>query len=748
MRVCPICGTTSPLTNRRCPECGARLDGADADAGAPPRSAPSGDIPRMSIEGGGFRTREPHLKEVLPEGAVLNGRYRVARVLGTGAFGRVYLAEEMDDPNHLLAVKELLVSDFSSTDEQRDATNWFKREVSALLTLDHPGIPAIHGYWTAHRVSGPMYLAMDYIPGKTLADVQEEYEGRVPRQQVVAWGIGRCDVLAYLHGRTPPFVFRDIKPANVIVHASSGRPVLIYFGLARQIVAVGGTAVGTWGYVPFEQVLGKAEARSDLYALGAMMYSLLSGRQPDVEYRRALRNGLDLERALRSLFPPLESLVPGIAPALSQVIVTATQFDARDRFASAEDMADALRHALATPGGIVALGPTEFVRRSVDDAVTAAVRMQIVEQDEEADQLHGSQDLRRRLPLAPADLSSLPSIEHIVEPAQPAPRPSSSGIAPSGITPSKAAAQPGSQPSPPSEGRWRFWRSGRAREAKPQPRSNSTVATIVVSPGGDGHVASISEAIRRAPEGARIEVHAGHYVECLRIDRPVEIVGVGGVDEVVIESSTTSCILMQADAAIIRGVTIRAYAPASGDRYYGVNIPVGRLLLEDCQVFSDSLACVAIHGKETNPILRHCLLQNSIERALAVYDHAHALVEECEIVGSTMPVRVSSHANPMFRHCLIHGGGFGGVGIADQGRGRFEECDIVENGHHGVSVRYSSYAVLIRCRINRNGWNAISVADNSGATVEHCDLTGNQRPTWDVKDTARPQVETRGNIEG
>jgi len=275
----------------------------------------------------------------------------------------VYLAEELDDTNHLLAIKELLVSDFSSADEQRDATNWFKREVSALLTLDHPGIPAIHGYWTAHRVAGPMYLAMDYIPGKTLADVQEEYSGRVPRQQVVDWGIGLCDVLAYLHSRTPPFVFRDIKPANVMIHASHGNPVLIDFGLARQIVAVGGTAVGTWGYVPFEQVLGKAEARSDLYALGAMMHSLLSGRQPDVEYRRALRNGLDLERALRGLFPPLESLVPGIAPALSQVIVTATQFDARDRFASAEDMADALRRALALAPASPASVRRPFARR-------------------------------------------------------------------------------------------------------------------------------------------------------------------------------------------------------------------------------------------------------------------------------------------------------------------------------------------------------------------------------------------------
>ena len=224
MRLCPVCGTTSPLTSRLCPECGARLD---IPAGGPlptPSPRPSSAAPRGLTA---------NVNQVLHAGTVLNGRYRVARVLGTGAFGRVYLAEEIDEPNHLLAIKELLVGEFSSADEQRDATSWFKREVSALLTLEHPGIPAIHGYWTAHRVSGPMYLAMDYIPGKTLADVQDEYDGRVPKQQVVSWGISLCDVLAYLHSRTPPFVFRDLKPANVMIHASLGDPVLIDFGLAR-----------------------------------------------------------------------------------------------------------------------------------------------------------------------------------------------------------------------------------------------------------------------------------------------------------------------------------------------------------------------------------------------------------------------------------------------------------------------------------------------------------------------------------
>src|SRR5262249_7040380 len=153
-------------------------------------------------------------------------------------------------------------------------------------------------YWTAHRTAGPMYLAMDYIPGLTLADVLSEHGGQLPWPQVASWGIGLCNVLGYLHSRQPPFVFRDLKPANVMLDSRSGMPVLIDLGIARPLVPTDGTAIGTWGYVPYEQVLGRAEPRSDLYALGALLHALIANRHPDVEYKRLLRRGMDVEGAL------------------------------------------------------------------------------------------------------------------------------------------------------------------------------------------------------------------------------------------------------------------------------------------------------------------------------------------------------------------------------------------------------------------------------------------------------------------
>jgi serine/threonine protein kinase len=278
----------------------------------------------------------------LSQGTVLQGRYRIECVLGAGAFGRVYLAEDTQDAGSpAIAIKELLDAQFATPDDKREAIGWFKREAGILLGLDHRSIPAIHGFWTAHGAAGPFYLAMEYIPGKTLADLLQQV-GRVPWREVVQWGIALCDVLGYLHSQRPPFVFRDMKLENILLDSRTQLPVLIDFGITRQLVAATGTAIGTWGYVPMEQVLGHVDPRSDLYALGATLHALLTGRRPEAEYTRLQRRGLTVEGAMRALFPPAHTLVPDVPPALAQVLATATAFAATDRFPDAATMAAAL----------------------------------------------------------------------------------------------------------------------------------------------------------------------------------------------------------------------------------------------------------------------------------------------------------------------------------------------------------------------------------------------------------------------
>lgn len=167
--VCPACGAAYAPGTRYCGGCGLDLRTAPQRAGMGAAGTP-GSSPATSPAAGTGQTT----------GTLRNGRYQITAILSSGSFGRVYRAENTLDPDSPpLAIKEILTANLATPDEQREAVIWFKREVSTLLSLDHPAIPAIHSHWTASHSAGPLYLAMDYIPGKPLAAVQQQTAGRL-----------------------------------------------------------------------------------------------------------------------------------------------------------------------------------------------------------------------------------------------------------------------------------------------------------------------------------------------------------------------------------------------------------------------------------------------------------------------------------------------------------------------------------------------------------------------------------------
>ena len=347
--ICRNCGTISSGRVRFCPACGALLDStSSAQQGRPPIS-PYAAPPSMASA--------PSLTAA--QGALLGGRYQVIGMLGQGAFGRVYLAQDTQAPGSApLAVKELLLDDrVASPDEREERITWFRREIGTLLNLAHPGIPRIDSFWTAP--TGELYLTMEYVPGKTLQQIAREADGPIPWPQVVSWGIELCNVLAYLHSRYPPIIFRDMKPPNVIIDDRTRQPVLIDFGIARQVAQPGGTMIGTPGYAPYEQWNGAPEPRSDVYALGAMLHSLLTGRNPEAEFTRLMNaQHLDVPKTMQALFPPAGSLVAGIPMVLSQVIAKATAFEPHARYPTATAMAAALQHVAQTNSVAHVMAPT------------------------------------------------------------------------------------------------------------------------------------------------------------------------------------------------------------------------------------------------------------------------------------------------------------------------------------------------------------------------------------------------------
>lgn len=339
---CPACGTAHAPTAAYCSACGARLGGTPLVPVHQPATA-------AIVQATTMPATSAAIQAPAALGTMLNDRYRVVRVLDEGAFGRVYLAKDMQDfGSALLVVKELLATAFVTPEQQRQAVAWFKQEANALLALEHAGIPRIYSYWTAQPASGPFYLAMEYIPGPTLEQLLQSAGGRLPWPRTVEWGIALCETLTYLHGHLPPFIFRDLKPTNIILDERTNRPTLIDFGLSRRLTATTGTAAGVDGYMPYEQAAGHAEPRSDLYALGATLHTLVTGQHPDAEYTRLTRGGLGMQDAMRALFPSAQRLVPDLPVVLAQVIARATAFSPAERYPTATAMATALRHVVAT----------------------------------------------------------------------------------------------------------------------------------------------------------------------------------------------------------------------------------------------------------------------------------------------------------------------------------------------------------------------------------------------------------------
>ncbi len=221
----------------------------------------------------------PHTDR-LPLNHLLKQRYRVLTQVGKGGFGAVYKAADLLFGNRLVAIKEMSQHNLTPY-ELTEATNTFKHEAMLLASLTHPNLPRIYEQFTE---DGRWYLVMDFIEGETLEEYMLKVAGgKLSVDKVLSIAIQVCTVLEYLHNRQPPVVFRDLKPANIML-TPPGHIYLIDFGIARHFTpgkSRDTSALGSTGYAAPEQY-GKAQTtpRADIYALGATMHELLTGLNP------------------------------------------------------------------------------------------------------------------------------------------------------------------------------------------------------------------------------------------------------------------------------------------------------------------------------------------------------------------------------------------------------------------------------------------------------------------------------------
>lgn len=262
---------------------------------------------------------------MLETGTLVDGKYRILSKIGQGGMSMVYLAMN-EKANKQWAIKEVRkdgVKDFEFVKQGLIV------ETDMLKKLRHPSLPGIIDVIEDKDI---FLIVMDYIEGNPLSKVLEE-SGAQTQENVIRWAKQLCDVLGYLHTRIPAIIYRDMKPANVMLKPD-GNVTLIDFGTAREFKEkniADTTCLGTVGYAAPEQFggMGQTDARTDIYCLGATLYHLVTGMNP-CEYPYEIR--------------PIREINPALSSGLEKIILKCTRRNPQDRYQSCAELMYALEH--------------------------------------------------------------------------------------------------------------------------------------------------------------------------------------------------------------------------------------------------------------------------------------------------------------------------------------------------------------------------------------------------------------------
>ena len=265
---------------------------------------------------------------------VLQSRYRIVRLLGQGGMGAVY--EAIDERlETTVALKESLFAD-------ERLRKQFEREAKLLAGMHHPALPRVSDHFGE---GDGQFLVMQFIPGYDLSQMMARKQGPFPPDQVLTWGDQLLDALDYLHTQDPQIIHRDIKPQNLKL-TGRGQIILLDFGLAKgqaggvSVVTTSASIYGyTPNYAPLEQIQGMGtDARSDIYALSATLYHLMTAVKPP----DALTRAASLVNGQPDPLTPANEILAGIGPEVASVLARGMRQSRDQRYPTAAAMRDAL----------------------------------------------------------------------------------------------------------------------------------------------------------------------------------------------------------------------------------------------------------------------------------------------------------------------------------------------------------------------------------------------------------------------
>lgn len=451
----------------------------------------------------------------------------------------------------------------------------FDREVQLLARLRHTALPAVSNHFTDETGK---FLVMQYIPGDDLGNLLE----RDPKKFLAAsalpwilrWADQLLDALEYLHSQDPPVIHRDIKPRN-LKPTSRGEIMLLDFGMAKGSVGhtMFSTAHSVRGYTPQYAPLEQIQGTGT--DVRSDIYSLgatLYHLMTGATPPDALNRVAARLSGQPDPLRPANELNPLIPPGVAVILHQSMEQEMAHRFATATAMRTALR---------MTTQPRKTTPAGKDDG--------------------GSSGMKTIVSLPNAKPPDTPA--PAVAPTEPQEK------RPTGEL--RRISSPLSQPYP----------------------------TLIVDQKGKGHYKTIGEAVKQAPPGSRIVIRPGRYQEGIMLDKLLEVVGEGPRSDVVVESRGFTAIQMQTEFAVVRGLTVRARAGVAGTKdqtTFAIDVGYGRLIVNDCDISSETFAGVAIHSAAANPVLLRCTIHDSRGTGIFVYEQGRGSIEDCIFVGNAL----------------------------------------------------------------------------------------------------------------
>ena len=663
--------------------------------------------------------------------------WELVELLGKGGFGEVWKARHLTRSSQKPVALKFCLDPVAAASLRNEAALHDSldrvRQQGSRLGI----VPLLETYLR----SDPPCIMYEYIEGGDLTSlIQEIHESGRLTPDIATRIIHRlATTIGIAHQLAPPLVHRDLKPSNVLVRRGERGKISLYiadFGIgglaARQSLkeqesrrtspsqslptAIRGAYTPL--YASPQQVKGeRPDPRDDVHGLGVMWYQLVTA---------------DLR--LVSIPPDWRDVVEerGLSNEQIEVMASCITSRAEKRLPNALELAKRLT--------------AFFKTRGKEDGTTtqggkSAGVYNLRENDGEvrSERLQEQEIAKTSMPpVPPVAIGGLQSNDGEVRSERLQER------------------EMVEAPVPPV-----------------RPVAISELLSVVVSSSGGGQFRSINEAIRAATVPMlKILIRPGLYRESVLLDRVVDLIADGSREQVVIEAIDGPCITMKTERAVVRGLTLKGRAGTAGKEQFAVDVPQGHLLLEDCDIMSDSLACVAIHGLGANTTLRNCKIHDSkkdggvsiceqgkgtIESCdifanklgVMVVDQSKGTIESCDIFDNKGAGVITDGGDLSIRSCKIHDTKEGcGVVVCKKGTGTIEGCDIFANKFAGVLIYQGGNPTVRDCKIHdsKEG-GGVFIHDQGKGTIEGCDIFTNKLAGVEISQEGDPTIRCC-NIHG